>query len=122
MNSALVTIRENGSLGRALYAVAAIAAGERIHSCRGTIVSNSGIHTLQIAAEKHLLVEDKFQYLSHSCDPNCKVITNDKGFDVVTLQNIVAHSLLSFNYLTTEWNMHTPFHCACGASRSLKHL
>jgi hypothetical protein len=119
MNSALLTIRETAHMGQALFTLTAIEAGTIIHKCRGSITSTPGVHTLQIAEDKHLVVADSAQYLSHSCDPNCRIIISDQGFDVLSVRSIPAHTLLSFNYLTTEWDMQAPFHCVCGATGCL---
>jgi hypothetical protein len=120
MNSELLTIRNISKLGRALYALAPLPTGTTIHKGRGILVNTPGMHTLQLAEDKHLVVADKFRYLSHSCEPNCRILTYNNDFEVVTLRDISANSLLSFNYLTTEWEMQAPFHCSCGAPHCLK--
>ena len=71
-------------------------------------------HTIQIGAHTHLLPDGQlWRYLNHSCAPNCRI--DFRTWTVVTTRAITCNEELTFNYLTTEWDMAAPFMCQCGA-------
>ena len=53
-------------------------------------------------------------YLNHSCHPNCFLDFEQLAF--VALRPIAVGEQLSFNYLSSEWSMATPFRCWCDAT------
>lgn len=68
--------------------------------------------SIQVGVNLHVDTTDSpTRYLNHSCDPNLEIV----GREVRARRNIVAHDELTFNYLTTEWDMAEPFECSCGA-------
>jgi SET domain-containing protein len=122
--SALVDIRPNGGMGEAGFAACAIETGTPLFSCRGLVMPVRTMYTICMAPGRHLLFGEGAQCLAHSCDPNVEVrIHGDKqGFDFVALRPIADGELVSFNYLTTEWEMTGPFDCLCGAPECFQRI
>ncbi|CAJ1012380.1 putative SET domain containing protein [Leishmania naiffi] len=117
-SNALVDVRRTSTIGDATFASRNIAAGTRIFHIHGLVLPFPTVYTIYLGEGKHLLFADGAQCLAHSCDPNTRIVVNtDTGsFDCFALRNIAADELISFNYLTTEWDMSEPFTCACGSS------
>ena len=69
---------------------------------------------------KHYYVED---YINHSCNPNTKI--DFKTFQFVALRDIRKGEEITYNYLTTEYDMSrdgTDFRCHCGSRKCVKHV
>ncbi|KAG5466506.1 hypothetical protein LSCM4_01657 [Leishmania orientalis] len=117
-SSAVVDVRRTLTIGNATFASRNIVAGTRIFHVHGLVLPFPTIYTIYLGEGKHLLFADGAQCLAHSCDPNTRVVVNaDTGtLDCFALRHIAADELISFNYLTTEWDMSEPFTCACGSS------
>jgi D-alanine-D-alanine ligase len=80
----------------------------------GTRTHLPNTYTIQIDAHTHLLPDGQlWRYLNHSCAPNCRI--DFSTWTLVTTRTIQCQEELTFNYLTTEWDMVAPFACQCGA-------
>jgi SET domain len=116
-----------GPHGAGIFALADIDRDEDLLQLSGVSLSQPTRYTIQVAAHEHIDAGSHlWAVINHACAPNC----------VVDLQRRVIRSIcpiaqgteLTFNYLTTEWEMATPFNCHCGASHcpgliaGLKHL
>ncbi len=51
-----------------------------------------------------------WRYLNHACNPSGRWV----GLELRARRAIAEGDELTFNYLTTEWEMNEPFHCRCG--------
>jgi len=92
----------------------AIPAGTVLMSLAHVFVDRPGRHTIQIDARRHQAGTGEIDdYLNHSCDPNSAL--DFTRLELVSLRPIAAGEELSFNYLTSEWDMAAPFTCQCGA-------
>ena len=116
-----------GPLGASVVAAKPLAAGECLLFIQGRLYCRPSRFTLQIDRHLHIDAAGRiWGFLNHSCDPNCRF-----DFDrwrLVATRPIPAGAELGFNYLTTEWDMASPFLCRCGAAgcrgwiRGLRHL
>jgi hypothetical protein len=94
---------------------------QRILSFRPEYVSSPTRYTIQTGINQHLVTESNpGRLLNHSCNPNCY-------FDVMALSFFARRAIqkgeeLTFDYLTTEWEMATPFNCSCGATDCVGHV
>jgi hypothetical protein len=57
--------------------------------------------------------ETPWCFLNHACAPNARVDTGARR--LVALRDIRRGDEVTFDYLTTEWEMAEPFECGCGA-------
>jgi len=107
--------KTSGPLGTSVVAVEPIAAGEALLTISGRVQRRPSRYTLQVGSDVHVdPVGQCWGFVNHSCDPNCRV---DFGhWQFVATRPIAADEELGFNYLTTEWDMATPFLCRCGAA------
>jgi SET domain-containing protein len=83
--------------------------------------------SVQLDERKHLYGRlASVGLLNHSCDPNSWV--DVEGKCVRALRDIPVGEEITFNYLTTEYDMHAGFQCRCGSPlcyetiRGFKHL
>jgi hypothetical protein len=105
----------------------AIAAGEVVFVLTGEIVGEPSKYTIQLDEHRHVLTHTSaWQYMNHACQLNVRI--DVKRREMIALRDIVAGEELTFNYNTTEWDMASPFDCACGAPhcagtiRGFRHL
>ena len=68
-------------------------------------------------------------YINHSCNPNSFIAFKESGPFLLALKPIRKGEEVTYNYLTTEWDMGTHyFQCRCGAEdcigfiKGFKHL
>jgi D-alanine-D-alanine ligase len=100
--------------GEAVIAVQELAPDTPVLQLTGTLTHLPDTYTVQIDAHTHLLPDGQlWRYLNHSCAPNCRI--DFSTWTLVTTRTIQCHEQLTFNYLTTEWDMVAPFACQCGA-------
>lgn len=116
-----------GDEGLGVFAVEAISAGDVLIALAHVFVDRPERHTIQLDAHLHQAGTGEIDdYLNHSCDPNCAL--NFEHLELVALRPLAVGEELSFNYLTSEWDMAAPFDCQCGAPgcqrriRGLRHL
>src|SRR5882672_11145399 len=96
--------------GAAVLAVQELAPGTSVGSLTGTLTHLPDTYTIQIDAYTHLLPDGQlWRYLNHSCTPNCRI--DFSTWTLVTTRAIQGNAELTFNYLTTEWDMTAPFMC-----------
>lgn len=97
-----------------VVALGEIPAGAVLLALAHVFVDRPGRHTIQIDACRHQAGTDEIDdYLNHSCDPNSAL--DFTRLELRSLRPIAAGEELSFNYLTSEWDMAAPFTCRCGA-------
>jgi hypothetical protein len=119
-------LKTYGPLGASVVAARPLAAGECLLCIQGRLYCRPSRSTLQV--DRHLHVNPAgriWGFINHSCDPNCRF--DFVRWRLVANRPIPAGAELGFNYLTTEWDLASPFLCRCGASgcwgwiRGLRH-
>ncbi|MFA6015305.1 MAG: SET domain-containing protein-lysine N-methyltransferase [Gallionellaceae bacterium] len=100
--------------GNGLQVVRPFASGEKVIELSGKWVSSPTKYTIQLGPDKHLEPTDhQWAMINHSCAPNLRV--DCEASVMIAIRDIAPGETLSFNYLSTEWDMATPFSCACQA-------
>jgi SET domain len=101
--------------GQALVCTSALAADERLFSLSGRRVSVPSRYTIQVQEEEHILPEAStlWAFANHHCEPSCRI--DFDTWEIVTRRAMQAGEEITFNYLTTEWELAEPFICVCGA-------
>src|SRR5215510_7452180 len=100
--------------GEAVITVQELAPGMPVFPLTGTLTQLPDTYTIQIGVHTHLLPDGQlWRYLNHSCAPNCRI--DFSTWTLVTTRAVLCNAELTFNYLTTEWDMVAPFTCQCGA-------
>lgn len=98
-----------------------IGRGQLILVLLGRRVRRPDRYSVQIGPRTHLtapadlppdvaVAEYGWRYLNHSCEPNACV----RGVELIALEDIAEGAEVTFDYNTTEWDMASPFACACG--------
>jgi len=113
------------ALGRAVFATAPIAAGESVIELARVFEEAPGSHTIQVGERRHQAFTGEIDdFVNHSCDPTCRVDVS--ALTMSTIADIAVGQELTFNYLTTEWDMIQPFRCECDGEprliRGFRHL
>ena len=113
--------------GISLFTQVPFRAGEDVSLLRGepVDVSVSSPQSVQIDGQSFLdteyLVEEDF--INHSCDPNTMFDMSRKR--IVAIKNIPPDSEITYNYLTTEWDLKefdADFQCKCGSPKCMGHI
>lgn len=108
---------------RGVFALEDIAANSVIINLGGVISERPTKYSIQLDEDNHLGPPTgartgtesvpPWTFLNHSCEPNGYVNCADRTFRA--LRDIRAGEELTFNYLTTEREMASPFECRCGS-------
>ncbi len=115
---------EDVAFGKQLTASQDLESRVKVHSFKGSVcLDKPTLYTVQLRAGQHDCPSGGSEFTNHSCDPNCRVVFEDdadfKFGDLVTLRPVRAGEALTFNYVTTEWDMSSPFDCVCGSEKCL---
>ncbi len=104
-----------------------IAPGEVLFKVTGRLVSRPDRYSVQLAARRHVTPDGApWSLVNHSCEPNARLDCARQ--QIIALRPILLGNEVSWNYLTTEWELISPFHCTCaselcvGYIQGFKHL
>lgn len=113
----------NGFAG--VFAARHYSRGDRLLPLDGHAPSPKTRYSIQIGVDRHLDPDSRpngfpgatapWKYLNHACDPNLEIDLDAMCF--AARRDIAAGEELTFNYLTTEWDMASGFQCLCGSDR-----
>ena len=113
--------------GLAILANRKFRMGERVAPLKGTPVgaAHSTPEAVQVTETEfldteYLVIED---FINHSCSPNTMLNIARRRF--VAIKDIQRNDEITFNYLTTEWDMKewgADFKCLCGSQCCLGHI
>lgn len=106
---------------RSVIATEAIGKGMEILRIKGTLVRVPSRYSVQVDDHLHIeppadeIREDArdehpWRFLNHACNPNAGL----DGLRLVALRGIARGEQITFDYNTSEYEMATPFTCACG--------
>lgn len=120
-------VRRRGE-DRGVFAREPIAAGERLIRLEGELAPTPSRHSVQVGLGLHLhgVPEEPQEFINHACEPSAWI--DFPTLTLVALRPIAADEEITFNYLTSEWELATPFQCRCGAAgcfgliRGYRHL
>ncbi|AKQ68290.1 methyltransferase, putative [Myxococcus hansupus] len=97
----------------------AVAAGEVLLVVEGALVRTPSQMTLQVGREQHLSAPDAdWRFINHACAPTALLApgTHAEQLQLIARFDLEPGQEVTFNYLTSEWELATPFHCRCGAT------
>ncbi len=116
-----------GSHGESVVCVQDIQPQERLIRLSGPAVDRPNKHTIQRAEDEHLTPQGAaWAMINHACAPNCTI--DYATWELIAHRSIRVGEEITFNYLSTEWELATPFSCTCGAAqcageiRGFRHL
>ncbi|KAL6754504.1 SET domain protein [Haematococcus lacustris] len=71
------------------------------------------MYTVQTGENEHIVLQPTLlEYINHSCNPTAFFDTAER--QLVALREIQPGDEVTFNYVSTEFDMATPFDCHCG--------
>ena len=121
---------KNNSFG--IYSTDFILKDEKIFNIgeRIVFIDHPTKFSVQIDIKKHIEelhpfdslshTESYWRYLNHSCNPNAWFNINE--MTLYALQDIHSGEHITFNYLTTEYKMASPFICGCASKGCFKNI
>jgi SET domain-containing protein len=112
-DDALEVRAAGGQHGLGVVTLVARRAGEVIHRFSGIIGPEIRQHSLQVGPGRHISETDFIGYLSHACEPNCRL--DMARFELVALGDLAEGALLTIDYAATEDRLYRQFPCHCGA-------
>lgn len=104
--------RMEGEVGVKAVALRDINSGEVVFREGGEVLSKASMHSIQVGIDRHQTIVGETRFLSHSMNPNCKVVVYDDSshpIDIVAIQDIPKGADLTFDYNTSEWELGAPF-------------
>jgi SET domain-containing protein len=132
-----IQARKSGVHGRGVFAVAEIAAGERIVEYKGEVISWKEAlrrHPHDPADPNHTFyfhVDDKSvidggvrgnlaRWINHACEPNCEADEVDGRIFIMALRDLMPGEELFYDYRLVIDERYTPklkkeFECRCGS-------
>lgn len=113
-DEALEVVRCDGRRGLGVRARQGFRGGTIIHRFAGRVGEQVCQHSLQIDSVRHISGTRYIGYLSHGCDPSCRLDMAD--FTLVALRDIAPGEILTIDYAETEDRLHRQFACCCGAA------
>lgn len=104
------------AIGRGVFATGSIAAGEVLIALAHVFVAAAEQYTIQIDAERHQAGTGEIDdFLNHCCEPSA--VLDAERLCFVAARPLAPGDEVTFNYLTSEWDMAEAFVCRCGADR-----
>lgn len=108
-----LSICHEDSFGLCVRALHGCDSGVVLDRFHGDIGPHMSQHSLQVKPDLHITGARYIGYLSHGCDPNCRL--DMTRFELVSLRTISAGEILTIDYAATEDRLYTQFACVCGA-------
>lgn len=103
-----------GPFGDSINCVTDIRSAERIFRLSGQVVAQPSKYTIQQWESEHLSPDGAlWASVNHACIPNCTI--DFETWELVSRSPIRVGEEISFNYNSTEWEISSPFNCACGS-------
>lgn len=99
--------------GLGVRTLVARAAGEVIEAFSGSVGPEIRQHSLQTADGRHISDTRFVGFLSHGCDPNCRL--DMSRFELIALRDVPAGGVLTVDYAHTEDRLYRQFACHCGS-------
>lgn len=102
--------------GKSIFAIDEIVKNEIIFEFEKKFLKHFTKTSMQIEETKHqesTNPEAVENFLNHSCEPNGYI--DFQGLIYRALRPIKKGEELTFNYLTTEWELVNKFYCECGS-------
>src|SRR5581483_7911009 len=104
---------DHGPVGLRVIATDTIATGEPLFRVVGRPVSRADKYSIQIGPRAHLTPDGApWSLVNHACLPNTAI--NFERWELFAVRPIESGEELGWNYLTTEWELSSPFTCQCG--------
>ncbi|NEO62383.1 MAG: SET domain-containing protein [Moorea sp. SIO4G2] len=70
--------------------------------------------TLQLDINTHVRMDEPFELVNHSCDPNCGIKLNEfNGYSLVAMKEIIQGEEVTFDYCMSEWISIAVPNCNC---------
>lgn len=108
-----LTICLSDDIGLGVRTLVGAKQGDVLDRFSGEITSEISQHSLQVRPGLHLSNTRYIGYLTHGCEPNCRLDMD--RFQLVALREIAPGELLTIDYADTEDVLHVQFACRCGA-------
>lgn len=128
-------VKKSPIQGKGLFAIEDIAENEFICIMKGKKRSmanferdfldgniRAGADPLQIGVDQYISLENPYNLINHSCDPNSAIVRVN---ELIAVKSIVKGEEISYDYSSVEWTPqeyppyygnHWPLKCNCGSA------
>ena len=105
----------HGPYGAAVVCIEDIQPGEVLFRLTGKQTVSPHKYTAQLDRDLHVDPgEELWAMANHACQPNC--FLDFSLHQMVALTPIKPNEEITFNYLSSEWELAAPFDCGCEAT------
>ncbi|MCY1081264.1 SET domain-containing protein-lysine N-methyltransferase [Archangium lansingense] len=104
--------------GKCVVTTRAVASGQELLVFDGSLCHEPGKYTLQVDEALHVeSPKADWHFINHACAPNARIdLSAGPGrARLIAAVDLEPGQEVTFNYLTTEWDLATPFRCFCQA-------
>ena len=113
--------RCDGEIGQGVVAREEIEPGEVLIALAHVFTAEPSRYTIQLEEGLHQAGTGEIDdFLNHACEPSVRLDAERRCF--VAARRIAPGEELTFNYLSSEWDMAEPFECRCGSRRCLRKI
>lgn len=107
-------------VGRGVFAIEPIPAGESVLYLSEVFDDRPARHTIQVGEHRHQAeTGETDDFLNHACQPTAYVDADN--LRIVARRAIAAGEEITINYAASEWDMAEPFVCRCdGTERTIR--
>ena len=134
-----IEVRDSGVHGKGVFALHAIAKGERILEYKGELITSKEAdrrvpddpedpsHTFFFSVDERWVIDahhggNAARYINHSCDPNCETEVEGKRVFIDAIRDIAPGEELHYDYHLEYDGRHTAaikaqYACRCGAPK-----
>lgn len=110
----LLTLSISDRFGICVRSLVDFRAGAVMHRFTGYIGPELTQHSLQVGPGQHISGTRFVGFLSHGCDPNCRLDMD--SLEMIAVRDIACGELLTIDYTATEDVLYSQFSCECGAA------
>ena len=122
-----ILVRRAGAFGDSVVALRPIEPGEHLLTFKGPVLDASEYRQalganprgrfLQIGQDLYIGPGGGLDdYVTHSCEPNCRLRYASGGIDLVAIRPIARGAQVTFDYATSRNDARHRIRCACGAA------
>ncbi|MDD7805501.1 MAG: SET domain-containing protein [Endozoicomonas sp. (ex Botrylloides leachii)] len=79
--------------------------------------------SLQVGINRHVRMDQPFELVNHSCNPNCGLKLNQYGgYNLIAMKDIAINEEITFDYCMSEWVSIAVEKCLCNDEKCRKSI
>lgn len=110
----VLTICREAGFGLCVRVLCDFPAAAVVERFVGELSAERSQHSLQVSPTLHISGTRHIGYLSHGCQPNCRL--DMLRSELITLRPVTVGEILTIDYAATEDRLFRQFSCSCGVA------